>query len=70
MATTLFRLGYKAEEAALILRNSPEVVRKHYIRLQQEGVRQDAMNRLEQAYMEQATESETTDCATGVQRFQ
>jgi len=28
MATNLFRLGYKAQEAALILRNSPEVVRK------------------------------------------
>ena len=69
MASNLFRFGYKAEESALILRNSPEVVRKHYIRLQQEGVRQDAMNRLEQAYNE-AMEKQNIDCAAGVQQIQ
>jgi hypothetical protein len=70
MATNLFRLGYKAEEAALVLRNSPEVVRKHYIRLQQEGVRQDAMNRFEQAYMEQATEPVAQSIGSDVQQLQ
>jgi len=70
MATNLFRLGYKAEEAALILRNSPEVARKHYIRLQQEGVRQDTMNRFEQAYMEQATEPLAQSIDSGVQQLQ
>jgi len=38
------------EQACLILRNSAEVVRRHYIRLEQEGTKVDAMARLEQAY--------------------
>jgi hypothetical protein len=38
------------KEACLILRNSAEVVRRHYIRLEQEGTKVDAMARLEQAY--------------------
>jgi hypothetical protein len=36
--------------SCLILRNSAEVVRRHYIRLEQEGTKVDAMARLEQAY--------------------
>jgi hypothetical protein len=31
-------------------RNSAEVVRRHYVRLEQEGTKVDAMARLEQAY--------------------
>ena len=50
MATNLFELGVRPEEAALILRNSPEVVRRHYIKLEQAGKKMDAMTRLEQAY--------------------
>jgi len=34
----------------LILRNSPEVVRRHYLKLEQSGKKADAMARLEQAY--------------------
>jgi integrase len=52
MATNLFELGVRPEEAALILRNSPEVVRRHYIKLEQAGKKVDAMTRLEQAYDE------------------
>jgi hypothetical protein len=40
----------RPEQACLILRNSAEVVRRHYIRLEQEGTKVDAMARLEQAY--------------------
>ena len=50
MATNLFELGVRPEEAALILRNSPEVVRAHYIKLEKAGKKVDAMARLEQAY--------------------
>ena len=50
MATNLFELGVRPEEAALILRNSPEVVRRHYIKLEQAGKKMDAMTRVEQAY--------------------
>jgi len=39
----------RPEQACLILRNSAEVVRRHYIRLEQEGTKVDAMARLEQA---------------------
>ena len=60
MATNLFRLGMKPEEACLVLRNSPEMVRKHYLRLEQEGTRVEAMARFEQAY---------NDCATTVQQI-
>jgi integrase len=50
LATNLFRCGMQPEEACLILRNSAEVVRRHYIRLEQEGTKVDAMARLERAY--------------------
>jgi integrase len=55
LATNLYRLGMKPEEACLILRNSAEVVRRHYLRLEQEGTRIDAMARLEQAFNECGT---------------
>jgi hypothetical protein len=54
MATNLFELGVRPEEAALILRNSPEVVRRHYIKLEQAGKKIDAMACLEQAYDERS----------------
>lgn len=57
LSTNLYRLGMRPEEACLVLRNSAEVVRKHYLRLEQEGTRIDAMARLEHAFNE---------CATGV----
>ena len=50
LATNLFRLGVPPEQACLILRNSAEVARRHYIRLEQDGTKVDAMARLEQAY--------------------
>jgi len=50
MATNLFELGVRPEAAALILRNSPEVVRVRYIKLEKAGKKVDAMARLEQAY--------------------
>jgi integrase len=50
LATNLYRCGMRPEQASLILRNSAEVVRRHYIRLEQEGTKVDAMARLEQAY--------------------
>jgi len=37
-------------EQACLIRNSAEVVRRQYIRLEQEGTKVDAMARLEQAY--------------------
>jgi hypothetical protein len=49
-ATNLFRLGVPPEQACLILRNSVEVVRRHHIRLEQDGTKVHAMARLEQAY--------------------
>ncbi len=60
LATNLFRCGMQPEQACLILRNSAEVVRRHYIRLEQEGTKVDAMARLEQAF---------NKCATGVQQI-
>ena len=50
LATNLYRCGMRPEKACLILRNSAEVVRRHYIRLEQEGTKVGAMARLEQAY--------------------
>lgn len=50
LATNLYRCGMRPEQACLILRDSAEVVRRHYIRLEQEGTKVDAMARLEQAY--------------------
>ena len=50
LATNLYRCGMRPEKACLILRNTAEVVRRHYIRLEQEGTKVDAMARLEQAY--------------------
>lgn len=50
LATNLYRCGMGPEQACFILRNSAEVVRRHYIRLEQEGTKVDAMTRLEQAY--------------------
>ena len=45
----------RPEQACLILRNSAEVVRAHYIRLEQEGTKIDAMSRFEQSYNACAT---------------
>jgi len=58
LATNPYRCGMRPEQACLILRNSAEVVRRHYIRLEQERTKVDAMARLEQAYEQ---------CAAGVQ---
>ena len=49
LATNRYRSGMRPEQAGLILRNSAEVVR-HYIRLEQEGTKVDAMAGLGQAY--------------------
>ena len=49
LATNLYRCGMRPEQACLI-RNSAEVVRRHYIRLEHEATKVDAMARLEQAY--------------------
>jgi hypothetical protein len=50
LSTNLYQLGMRPEKACLILRNSPEVVSKHYLRLEQEGVKVHAMTGFEQAY--------------------
>ena len=50
LATNLYRCGLRPEQACLILRNTAEVVRAHYIRLEHEGTKTDAMSRFEQAY--------------------
>ena len=52
---SLYRCGLGLKEACLTLRNSAEVVRAHYIRLEQEGTKIDAMARHEQAYNACAT---------------
>src|SRR5215470_2926973 len=39
LASNLYRCGMRPEQACLILRNSAEVVRRHYIRLEQEGTK-------------------------------
>ena len=49
LATNLYRCGMQPEQACLILRNSAEVIRRHYIRLEHEGTKVDAMARFEQA---------------------
>ena len=53
MLTNLWRLGVPVEEAALILRNSPEVCRRHYLRLDATVSKQSAMDTLEKAYLEE-----------------
>ena len=53
MLTNLWKLGVPVEEAALILRNSPEVCRKHYLRLDTTASKQSAMDTLEKAYEDQ-----------------
>lgn len=55
LATNLYRCGMRPEQACLVLRNSAEVVRRHYIRLEQEGTKVDAMGWFEQAYNACAT---------------
>src|SRR5215469_11566341 len=52
MASNLYQLGVPSEVAALILRNSPEVVRAHYIKFEKEGKKIEAMALLTQAYDE------------------
>jgi hypothetical protein len=52
MLTNLWKLGVPVEEAALILRNSPEVCRKHYLRLDTTAAKRSAMDTLEKAYTE------------------
>jgi hypothetical protein len=51
-------LGRSSEEVALILRNSPEIVREHYIKFEKEGKNVEAIEPLAQAY---------DDCAMPVQ---
>jgi integrase len=53
MLTNLWKLGVRDVEAAMILRNSPEVCRKHYLRLDSVASRQGTMETLEKAYDEQ-----------------
>jgi integrase len=53
MLTNLWKLGVPVEESALILRNSPEVCRKHYLRLDTTASKQSAMDTLEKAYEDQ-----------------
>ena len=50
LATTLYESGVPVETAALILRNSRQVCAQHYVRLDAEKQRQDAMGRLEKAF--------------------
>ena len=50
MLTNLWRLGVAVEEACLILRNSPEVCRKHYLRLDAAVSKAETMAKLEAAY--------------------
>ena len=52
MASNLYQLGVPSEVAALILRNSPEVVRAHYIKFEKEGKKIEAMSLLTQAFDE------------------
>ena len=40
----------RSEEACLILRNTAEIVRKHYLKLEDEGTKIEAATRREQAY--------------------
>ena len=53
MLTNLWKLGVRVEEAAMILRNSPEVCRRHYLRLDSTVSKQSAMETLEKAYDEE-----------------
>jgi len=53
MLTNLWKLGVRVEEAALILRNSPEVCRRHYLRLDSTVSKRSAMDALEKAYDEE-----------------
>ena len=55
MLTNLWRLKVPVEEACLILRNSPEVCRKHYLVLDATVSKQGAMDTLQQAYEDSAT---------------
>lgn len=50
MLTNLWSLGVPVEVAAMILRNSPEVCRKHYLRLDAVAQKATAMGKLEAAY--------------------
>lgn len=50
MLTNLWSLGIRVEEACLILRNSPEVCRKHYLRLDAAVSKAETMAKLEAAY--------------------
>ncbi len=52
MASNLYQLGVAVEVAALILRNTPEVVRAHYIKFEKEGKKIEAVALLAQAYDE------------------
>jgi integrase len=54
MLTNLWKLGVPVEEAALILRNSPEVCRRHYLRMDETASKQSAMDILEKAYDEES----------------
>ena len=45
LSTNLYRLSMRPEEVCLVLGNCAEVVRKHYLRLEQKGTRIDAKAR-------------------------
>ena len=50
LATNLYEAGVPVETAALILRNSKEICSKHYIKLDEERKRSEAMEKLEQVF--------------------
>jgi integrase len=50
LLTNLWTLKIPVETAALMLRNSPEICRKHYLRLDAQVSKQSAMDTLEKAY--------------------
>jgi len=53
LLTNLWKLGVPVEEACKVLRNTAEVCRAHYLRLDAAVSRQSAMDTLEKAYDEQ-----------------
>jgi hypothetical protein len=53
MMTNLYDLGVPPEKACHVLRNTAEVCRKHYLRLDKTATRQNAMDTLEAAYDKQ-----------------
>jgi len=60
LGTTLHGLGVPAKVAALILRNSEEVCRRHYIKLDEAKEKTEAMGKLERVF-ESASASQKAD---------